>query len=155
MKLNEIKDNWGATQYKTRVGRGIGCTKGKTCGRGVKGQKSRTGVSNMGEGGQTPIFRRLPKRGFKNINRVTMEVVNFEVLEKFVESKKLDAAKINRETLTKAGIVKTNAPLKLLAKGAVKSKFNIEVDYASESAKAAVEKAGGKLTLKAPAKAAA
>src|SRR5687768_7772189 len=106
MKLNEIKDNPGATQYKTRVGRGIGCTKGKTCGRGHKGQKSRTGISNMGEGGQTPLYMRIPKRGFNNVNRKDVEAVNISAIEKAVELKKLDAGSINKESLQKAGLTK-------------------------------------------------
>jgi large subunit ribosomal protein L15 len=147
MKLNELKDNEGATQNRTRVGRGIGSGKGKTCGRGYKGQGSRTGVSNLGEGGQTPIFRRLPKRGFKSHSRVVVETLNVQTIEQFIETKKL-GAKINREALEKAGLVKINgSQVKILAKGAVKSKIEIEANQASKSAIEAVEKAGGKITL--------
>ena len=155
MKLNEIKDNPGATQYKTRVGRGIGCTKGKTCGRGHKGQKSRTGISNMGEGGQTPLYMRIPKRGFNNPNRECVEAVNLGALEKAVAAKKLDAGSINKETLQKAGLTKGRGPVKILGTGEVKSKLNIDADLASKSAVEAVTKAGGKINLPAAEKAAA
>lgn len=147
MKLNELKNNEGATQYKTRVGRGIGCGKGKTCGRGYKGQKSREGVSSLGEGGQTPLFRRLPKRGFHNHSTKLVEVINLSVLEDFV-SRKVLGAKINRETLEKAGLLKKRGSLvKILAKGEIKTKVEVEADFASEAAIKAIEKAGGKIIL--------
>ena len=155
MKLNEIKDNSGATQYKTRVGRGIGCTKGKTCGRGHKGQKSRTGISNMGEGGQTPLYMRVPKRGFNNVNRRDVEVVNFFALEKAIEAKRIDAGSINKETLKKAGLTKGRGLVKILGTGELKSKLTITADLASKSAVEAVAKAGGKITLPAAETAAA
>ena len=154
MKLNEIKDNEGATQYKTRVGRGIGCTKGKTCGRGHKGQLARTGVSNMGEGGQTPLYMRVPKRGFNNINRKNVEAVNIFAIERAVASKKLDAANISKETLQKAGLTSGKGLVKILASGEIKSKLSISADLASKAVVAAVEKAGGKITLPAANKAA-
>jgi large subunit ribosomal protein L15 len=149
MKLNELKDNEGATQNRTRVGRGIGSGKGKTCGRGYKGQGSRTGVSNLGEGGQTPIFRRLPKRGFTSHNRTVVETLNVQTVEQFIEAKKIKAGeKITRATLNKLGLVRAQGTqVKILAKGAVKSKIEIEVDQASKSAIEAIEKAGGKVTL--------
>lgn len=154
MKLNEIKDNEGARHRKMRVGRGIGSGKGKTSGRGGKGQTARTGVRINGfEGGQTPIHRRLPKRGFNNHNRHEYETINLGMIQKAVEAKTLDAGKaINLETLQKAGLVRKAATeVKLLAKGAITSKVTIEVQFASASAKAAVEKAGGKLILPAAA----
>lgn len=155
MKLNEIKDNPGATQYKTRVGRGIGCTKGKTCGRGHKGQGSRTGVSNMGEGGQTPLYMRIPKRGFNNHTRKEVEVVNLGMLEKATAAKKIDAGSVNKESLKKAGLVKGCGLVKILGTGEVKTKFTIDADLASKSAVEAVSKAGGKINLPAAEKAAA
>lgn len=148
MKLNELKDNDGARKSRMRVGRGIGSGKGKTCGRGHKGQGSRTGVSNMGEGGQTPLYMRVPKRGFNNVNRKEVEVVNLSRIEQFVEAKKIDAGKtINRETLVEAGLIKSKTSLvKIL--GAGKTKLNIEADHASKSASESVEKAGGKIQVR-------
>lgn len=156
MKLNELADNPGARKARMRVGRGIGSGKGKTCGRGHKGQGSRTGVSNMGEGGQTPLYMRVPKRGFFSINKKEVEVVNLEKLELLVESKKIDGSKpINREVLANAGVIKSKtSQIKILGKG--KAKLTIEADQASKGAVESVEKAGGKLTVKAkPAKEAA
>ena len=149
MKLNELKDNDGARKKRMRVGRGIGSGKGKTAGRGYKGQGSRTGVSNMGEGGQTPLYRRLPKRGFWNPTARDVEVINLSVLEDFVSRKALDAGKkITRETLKEVGIIKKRTTLvKILAKGEIKSKIDIDADLASEAAIKAVEKAGGKINL--------
>ena len=150
MKLNEIKDNAGARHRKMRVGRGIGSGKGKTAGRGGKGQTARTGVRINGfEGGQTPIHRRLPKRGFNNYTRKEYEVVNLGALQKAVDAGTLDAKKaVNLDALKAAGLVRKAATeVKLLAKGALSAKLNIEVQFASDSAKAAVEKAGGKVTL--------
>jgi large subunit ribosomal protein L15 len=146
MQLNELKDNDGATKNRKRVGRGIGSTKGKTCGRGVKGQKSRTGVSINGfEGGQMPIYRRLPKRGFKNYNRVEFATVNLAELQRALDAKKLDAKKtITREALQAAGVLRTSdTRVKLLSNGELKTKLTIEVCKASKAAIAAVEKAGG------------
>jgi len=147
MKLNEIQDNKGSHKKRMRVGRGIGCTKGKTCGRGHKGQNARTGVSSLGEGGQTPLYMRLPKRGFNNVNRKNVEPVNVTAIERAIAEKKLDAAKINRETLAKAGVVRGKALIKILATGEVKSKLVIDADLASAAAIAAIEKAGGKINL--------
>ena len=150
MKLNEIRDNEGARKSRTRVGRGIGSGKGKTGGRGVKGQKSRTGVAIKGfEGGQMPIYRRLPKRGFNNKNfRTEYAVVNIGRLQKAIDNGKIDAKKpINAEVLQEAGLVtKLKAGVRLLAKGELKAKVTIEVARASGSAVEAVEKAGGKIT---------
>ncbi|MGB1540270.1 MAG: 50S ribosomal protein L15 [Rickettsiales bacterium] len=150
MKLNELHDNPGARKGKIRVGRGMGSGKGKTAGRGMKGQKSRTGVAIKGfEGGQMPIFRRLPKRGFNSLNRKEYEVVNLSDIQRVVDTKKVDAAKpITREVLEKAGLVHNNKyGVKLLAKGELKSKVTVQVCKASEAACKAVEKAGGKVEL--------
>ena len=147
MKLNELADNPGARKSRMRVGRGIGSGKGKTCGRGHKGQGSRTGVSNMGEGGQTPLYMRVPKRGFWSPVRKEVEVVNLDKLEQLIETKKIDGSKpINREVLVAAGVIKSRtSTIKILGKG--KAKLTIEADHASKGAVAAVEKAGGKITF--------
>jgi len=149
MKLNELSDNNGATKSRMRVGRGIGSGKGKTCGRGVKGQKSRSGVSINGfEGGQMPIYRRLPKRGFNNPFSKTFTVVNLDVIQSAVDAGKLDANNVNIEALTNAGIINNvQDGVRLLARGALTSKVNLSVNSASKSAIAAVEKAGGKVEL--------
>ena len=148
--LNEIKDNEGAHKRRMRVGRGIGSGKGKTCGRGGKGQTARTGVRIKGfEGGQMPIHRRLPKRGFNQHKRVELSVVNVGDLQKAVDSGRLDAAKpVTLETLVTAGIVRANPHgVKLLAKGALKAKLTLDVTRASKTAIEAVEKAGGKVSV--------
>lgn len=150
MELNELKNNDGAHKGRMRIGRGIGSGKGKTGGRGYKGQTSRTGVAIKGfEGGQMPIHRRLPKRGFTNHNRKEYEPVNLSCLQKAIDNKKLDAAKpVNVETLAAAGLVRANADaVKLLAKGELKAKVQLEVHKASKAAMAAVEKAGGSVSL--------
>lgn len=150
MQLNELQDNKGARHRKMRVGRGIGSGKGKTSGRGGKGQTARTGVRINGfEGGQTPIHRRLPKRGFNNYTRHEYETVNLGAIQKAVDSGALDAKKaINLEALKAAGLVRKAATeVKLLAKGAITAKLNIDVQFASEAAKGAVEKSGGKVTV--------
>jgi large subunit ribosomal protein L15 len=148
MTFNEFADNNGARKTRTRVGRGIGSGKGKTSGRGHKGQGSRTGVALLGqEGGQTPFYMRLPKRGFNKPNKVLVETVNLAVLEDFVARKVLPA-KIDREALIKAGLVKkSGSEVKILGKGTLTAKIEIEADAASKSAIAAIEKAGGKITL--------
>ncbi len=150
MQLNELKDNEGARKNRMRVGRGIGSGKGKTCGRGVKGQKSRTGVAIKGfEGGQMPIHRRLPKRGFNNYTRVEYATVNLRDLERAIASKKLDAKKnVDRAALVEAGLLRSSDKLvKLLANGELKSALKISVDKASKTAIAAVEKAGGSVAV--------
>jgi len=150
MKLNEIANNSGATKDRKRIGRGIGSGTGKTGGRGVKGQKSRSGVAIKGfEGGQMPIYQRLPKRGFNNINRKTFVPVNLGRLQEAIEAKKLDAKKTITIDLLKAAGLVNNARdgVRLLAKGALKSKVTIEVSGASAAAVAAVEKAGGKVMV--------
>jgi large subunit ribosomal protein L15 len=150
MQLNELQDNPGAKHRKMRVGRGIGSGKGKTSGRGGKGQTARTGVRINGfEGGQTPIHRRLPKRGFNNYTRHEYETVNLSAIQKAVDAKTLDSGKaITLAELKAAGLVRKAATeVKLLAKGAITAKVNLDVQFASAAAKEAVEKAGGKVNL--------
>ena len=149
MKLNELKDNEGATKSRIRVGRGIGSGKGKTGGRGVKGQKSRSGVAIKGfEGGQMPIYRRLPKRGFKNPFAKEFAVVNLDTIQKAVDAGKLSADAIDIAALMNAGlVVKQLDGIRLLARGAITSKVTISVNSASKAAVAAVEKAGGKVNF--------
>lgn len=149
MKLNEIKDNEGARKSRKRVARGIGSGSGKTGGRGQKGQKSRSGVAVNGfEGGQMPIYRRLPKRGFKNPFAKEFAVVNLDTIQKAVDAGKLNAADINIDALVNAGIIgKQLDGVRLLACGAITSNVNISVNSASKAAVAAVEKAGGKVTV--------
>lgn len=150
MKLNELRDNPGSRLKSKRLGRGIGSGKGKTSGKGVKGQKAREGVSLNGfEGGQLPIYRRLPKRGFKNIFRKVYAPVNLGALERAVEAGRIDAAQpITEENLKAAGLVRGSriAGVRLLAKGEVTRALTITVSGASASAIAAVEKAGGSVT---------
>ena len=146
MKLNNIKDNKGANQERKRIGRGIGSGTGKTSGKGHKGQKARSGVAIKGfEGGQMPIHRRLPKRGFNNINRVPNVELNIEKIEKLIDTKVIDPKKvINHKTLMEIGLVKSeNSKVKLLGKGEIKNKINIEVTSSSSAAKEMVEKMGG------------
>ncbi len=150
MKLNELRDNPGSRLKSKRLGRGIGSGKGKTSGKGVKGQKAREGVSLNGfEGGQLPIYRRLPKRGFKNIFRKEYAPVNLGALETAMESGKLDAGQpITEESLKAAGLVRGSkvAGVRLLAKGEVTRALTITVSGASATAIAAIEKAGGSVT---------
>ncbi|WP_460272567.1 50S ribosomal protein L15 [Celeribacter sp. ULVN23_4] len=157
MKLHELRDNPGATKSRTRVGRGPGSGKGKMGGRGIKGQKSRSGVAINGyEGGQMPLYQRLPKRGFTKPNAKKYAVVNLGLIEKFIEAGKLDAANITEETLVASGLVRRQLDgIRVLAKGEVKSKLTITVTGASKSAVEAVEKAGGSLTVAVKADAAA
>ena len=149
MKLNEIKDNEGARKSRKRVARGIGSGSGKTGGRGQKGHKSRSGVAVNGfEGGQMPIYRRLPKRGFKNPFAKEFAVVNLDTIQKAIDAGKLNAAEINIDALMKAGVISKQLDgVRLLARGAITSKANITVNSASKAAVAAVEKAGGKVEL--------
>ncbi|MFR7963704.1 MAG: 50S ribosomal protein L15 [Alphaproteobacteria bacterium] len=149
MKLNELRDNEGATKNRIRVGRGIGSGKGKTCGRGQKGQKSRSGVAVNGfEGGQMPIYRRLPKRGFKNPFAKEFAVVNLDTVQKAVDAGKLNAAAIDVAALMNAGVISKELDgVRLLARGAITSSVTISVNSASKAAVAAVEKAGGKVNL--------
>jgi len=150
MKLNQLSDNPQARQDRKRIGRGIGSGTGKTSGRGHKGQKSRSGVSIKGfEGGQMPLHRRLPKRGFKNIFRKDFVVINLDRLQAVIDAGKLDPKKpVDAATLQAAGVFKnTRDGVRLLAKGALKTKVDITVAGASKAAAAAIEKAGGSLTL--------
>ena len=154
MKLNDIRDNSAATRARRRVGRGIGSGTGKTAGSGHKGQKSRSGVSINGfEGGQMPIHRRLPKRGFKNIFRKRYEIVNIGLIQVAVDEGRLDAKKtIDAAALQAAGLIgKPRDGVRLLGKGEIKAKINVDVTGASASAIASVEKAGGKVNLSQPA----
>lgn len=150
MKLNELRDNPGARPKSKRLGRGIGSGKGKTSGKGVKGQLARTGVSMNGfEGGQMPIYRRLPKRGFVNIFRKEYAPVNLGALEAAIVAGRLDAAQpITEETLRGAGLVRGGkvAGVRLLGKGEITRAVTITVSGASASAVEAVQKAGGSVT---------
>ena len=150
MRLNQLRDNDGAAKLRTRVGRGVGSGKGKTGGRGVKGQKSRSGVAIKGfEGGQMPLHMRLPKRGFNKPNRKSWAEVNVGRIEKAIAEGKIDAKKpINAEVLIAAGLVRRELDgIRLLAKGELKSKLDVTVAGASKAAIEAVEKAGGKVTV--------
>jgi large subunit ribosomal protein L15 len=150
MKLHELRDNPGAAKKRTRVGRGPGSGKGKMGGRGIKGQKSRSGVAINGyEGGQMPLYQRLPKRGFNKPNRKAYAVVNLGLIQKFVDAGKLDAsAAITEEALVASGLVRRVLDgVRILAKGEVTSAVNLEVTGASKAAVEAVEKAGGSLKV--------
>ena len=150
MKLNQIKDNMGSTKNRKRIGRGIGSGTGKTSGKGHKGQKARSGVSIKGfEGGQMPIHRRLPKRGFTNINRTNYTELNLGRIQKLIDSNKIDPKKIiNYKTLLDLGLVSSNKNrIKILAKGEIKSKIDIEASAFSNSAKEIIEKAGGSIIV--------
>jgi large subunit ribosomal protein L15 len=157
-KLNEIAPREGSTKNRMRVGRGPGSGKGKTGGRGVKGQKSRTGVAIHGfEGGQMPLHMRMPKRGFNSRNRKDFAEVNLWRIEQAIAAGKLDAkVAIDAEALLKAGVIRrAKDGVKLLGKGELKTKLNITVYAATASARGAVEKAGGSLTTTKPEAAAA
>ncbi len=150
MKLNQLRDNPGARQTRILVGRGIGSGKGKTAGRGVKGQKARTGVAVKGfEGGQSPLLRRMPKRGFNNYEHAYhYAVVSLNVIQSALDSKKLKGDKIDAKALVEAGFI-ANAwdGLKLVGNAGLKSKANITVTKATAGAIKAVEKAGGKVEV--------
>ena len=136
---------------KMRVGRGIGSGKGKTCGRGVKGQKSRSGVAIKSfEGGQMPLYRRLPKRGFNPINKNKVAVLNLDKMQSLIENKRINSAnQINLETLKKAKIVsKTYNKIKILGSGERKEKVDLNIDYISKSAVEKLKKVGGTVNLK-------
>ncbi len=150
MKLNELADKAGATKNRMRVGRGIGSGKGKTAGRGVKGQKARTGVAIKGfEGGQMPLHRRLPKRGFKNIFSKDFNEVGLDRVQQAIDAGKLDAkATVNAAALQAAGVIRrARDGVRLLANGEIKAKVEFDVAGASKSAIAAVEKAGGSVKV--------
>lgn len=151
MKLHELRDNPGATKPKKRIGRGPGSGTGKTGGRGIKGQKSRSGVAIKGyEGGQMPLYQRLPKRGFTKPNRKSYAVVNLGLIQKFVDAGKIDAAQpITEEVLVASGLVRRRLDgIRVLAKGDVSAKLDISVTGASRAAIETVEKAGGSLSVK-------
>lgn len=150
MKLNELRDNPGATKKRMRVGRGPGSGKGKMGGRGIKGQKSRSGVAiNAFEGGQMPLYQRLPKRGFNKPNRKAYAVVNLGLIQKFIDAGKIDASQpITEDALVASGLVRRKRDgVRVLGKGEVTGKLDIAVTGASAAAVAAVEAAGGKLTV--------
>ena len=150
MKLNDLRDKDGATHSRKRLGRGIGSGSGKTAGRGVKGQKARSGVSINGfEGGQMPLYRRLPKRGFNNIFAKDFVIVSLGRLQAAVDAKKLDPKKpVTAEALVGAGVIRrARDGVRLLAGGDLKAKLAIEVAGASKSAIEKVEKAGGSVKL--------
>ena len=148
MRLNELRDNPGATKTKKRIARGPGSGKGKTAGRGIKGQKSRSGVAIKGyEGGQMPLYQRLPKRGFNNPNRKAFAVVNLGLIQKFIDDGKLKGD-ITEDSLIASGLVRRKLDgVRILAKGAFSAKVSITVTGASEAAKAAVEAAGGSFSV--------
>ena len=153
MKLSDIADNAGSRKKRMRVGRGIGSGKGKTSGRGGKGQTARSGVRIKGfEGGQMPLHRRLPKRGFNNVFRVEFAEINLDRLQEAVDVKHIDAKDtVNAESLVKAGVLRrAKGGVRLLGRGEIKAKLTIEVHGASKSAIAAVEKAGGSVKILAP-----
>jgi large subunit ribosomal protein L15 len=153
MKLTDLHDNPGATKPRMRIGRGIGSGKGKTGGRGVKGQKARTGVAIKGfEGGQMPLHRRLPKRGFNNIHALDLNEVNLGRVQQAVEAGKLDAkAAVTVDALVAAGVLsRARDGVKVLGSGDLKSKLSFEIWAASASAVEAIEKAGGSVKLLRP-----
>ena len=150
MKLHELADNAGAARKKKRVARGPGSGKGKTAGRGIKGQTSRSGVALNGyEGGQMPLYRRLPKRGFNKPNQKSFAVINLGLIEKFIAEGKLDGkAEITEDALVASGLVRRKLDgIRVLAKGEIKTKVALNVTGASKAAIEAVEKAGGTLTV--------
>jgi len=153
MKLSELADRPGARKRRRRVGRGIGSGKGKTAGRGVKGQKARSGVAVKGfEGGQMPLHRRLPKRGFKSLSAKRLNEVNLGRIQQAIDAGRLDpAATVDAEALVKAGVLRrAKDGVRLLGDGEIKAKVAFAVAGASKSASAAVEKAGGSITILAP-----
>ena len=154
MKLNELSDNPGAAKKRMRIGRGPGSGKGKTGGRGIKGQKSRSGVAlNAYEGGQMPLYMRLPKRGFNKPNRKKYAVVNLGLIQKFIDAGKLDAkAEITEDALVASGLVRRKLDgIRVLSKGEITAKVKLSATGASKTAIEAVGKAGGSLTVTTPA----
>ena len=148
MRLNELRDNPGATKTKKRIARGPGSGKGKTAGRGLKGQKSRSGVAIKGyEGGQMPLYQRLPKRGFNKPNRKAFTVVNLGIIQKFIDAGKL-SDEITEDSLIASGLVRRKLDgVRILAKGTFSSKVKLTVTGISGAAKSAVEAAGGSIAL--------
>jgi len=150
MKLNDLRDNEGATHSRKRLGRGIGSGKGKTGGRGVKGQKARSGVAINGfEGGQMPLYRRLPKRGFKNIFAKDFVTVSLARIQAAIDANKLDAKEtVNAEALVKAGVIRrVKDGVRVLSDGELKAKIAFDVAGASKAAIEKIEKAGGSVKL--------
>jgi large subunit ribosomal protein L15 len=150
MKLNQVRDNEGSTHYKKRLGRGIGSGSGKTGGRGVKGQKARSGVAINGfEGGQMPLYRRLPKRGFKNIFSKKFNTVSLEKIQAAIDAKKLDAKSVvDAGALIKAGVIRrAKDGVRVLSNGELKTKLSFDVAGASKAAIEKIEKAGGSVKL--------
>ena len=148
MKLNELNNK--SSRNKKRLGRGIGSSKGKTSGRGHKGQKSRSGVAIKSfEGGQMPLYRRLPKRGFKRIKNKRIALINLSRIQEIINKNKISLnTKINLQNLQKSNLINNKyKKLKLLGSGDIKEKFDFEVDFISKSAKEKIEKSGGKVTL--------
>ena len=155
MKLHELRDNENANRKKKRVARGPGSDKGKTAGRGVKGQTSRSGVALNGyEGGQMPLYRRLPKRGFSKPNRLDFAVVNLGQLQAFVDAGKLDAkSDVTEDALVAAGVIRRKLDgVRVLAKGELKAALNLIVAGVSKAAAEAIAKVGGKVTVTRPVK---
>mgnify|MGYP006270605735 CR=1 FL=1 len=153
MKLHELHDNPGATKKAKRIGRGPGSGTGKTGGRGIKGQKSRSGVAIKGyEGGQMPLYQRLPKRGFNKPNRKQFAVVNLGLIQKFIDAGKIDAGQpVDEDALVASGLVRRKRDgVRILAKGEITASVTLTVTGASAAAKDAVEKAGGTLTITSP-----
>ena len=149
--MTNLNETLQVKKKKIRVGRGIGSGKGKTSGRGIKGQKSRSGVAIKSfEGGQMPLYRRLPKRGFNPIKKAKIAILNLDKIQKLVDSKKIDLnSQINIETLKKSKIINsTSNKIKILGSGDIKVKINLNIDFISKSAKEKLEKAGGVVTLK-------
>ena len=150
MKLNDLRDNAGATHSKKRLGRGIGSGSGKTGGRGVKGQKARSGVAINGfEGGQMPLYRRLPKRGFTNIFAKSYNTVSLARIQVAIDAKKLDAKEtVTAEALVKAGVIRrVKDGVRILSDGELKAKIAFDVAGASKPAIEKIEKAGGSVKL--------
>ena len=149
MKINELKSNLTSNKKRKRVGRGSGSGLGRTAGRGMKGQKSRSGVSIKGfEGGQTPLYRRLPKRGFKNPFQKKIQQINFNHIEQLINKYKLDSSALKEKDFFKKKLFKkSKGKLKLLNIGKISLSINIEISHASKKAIESVEKLGGKVTL--------
>ena len=151
MKINELKATLTSSKQNKRRGRGSGSGLGKTAGRGVKGQKSRSGVSINGfEGGQMPVYRRLPKRGFNSISKENIAVINLEKIQSFIDKKTIKASELlNADLLKKLKLINKNSKkLKILGSGEIKEKINIEANLASKSAVDKLEKIGGSISLK-------
>ncbi len=149
MKLNEIRDNSGSTHYKKRLGRGIGSGLGKTSGRGHKGQKARGSVAPGFEGGQNPLYRRMPKRGFNNYNAKKYFVINIGSIQSFIDEKRIDTSKtLELSYLLEQGIAKgVYSGLRVLGEGELKDKISIKAEHATAKAKEAIEKAGGSVEI--------